>query len=126
MYNIVNDQAMSIGASPISGKMSEAVYRIYILSDASIAQACDFDCEGVRNACQCPNNKLCKDLFSRSGGPKFIKSLREIFFELNGNVSTRRNNFLRVLGFLSTQAEDGRKSISYAVNSVLVCKVLSH
>ena len=123
MNSIVHQQTVAFEASVISGKLSEEVYRKYILSDASIAQACDFDCVMVRNACQCPNNRLCKDLFSRSSGPKFIKSLRESFFDPDGSVRSRRKNFLQALGFLSTQGEDGRRSITYTINSALVCKV---
>ncbi len=58
--------------------MSEAVYRTFILSDPSIAQACNFDCSSVRNKCRCPNNRLCKDLFSRSSGQKIISVLHHL------------------------------------------------
>ena len=59
--------------SEISGKLSEQVYREYILSGPSISEACDFNCIAVRSSCQCANNKLCKDLLSRSAGPVLIK-----------------------------------------------------
>ena len=103
--------------------MSEAVYREFILSNSSISLASDFNCNTVRNACQCPNKKLCKDLFSRSAGPILIKALRERFFEANGNVSTRRDNFCKCLSYLSTQNFDGTSTIVYSINNVLVCKV---
>ena len=109
--------------SETSGKLSESVYREFVLSDASISQALDFNCSAVRNACQCPNKKLCKDLFLRSAGPIVIKGLRERFFETNGNVSTRRDNFCKCLSLLTTLNLDGTRKIVYSLNNEIVCKV---
>ncbi len=110
--------------SETSSKTSEAEYRMFVLSDVSISHACDFNCGTVRNACQCPNNKLCKDLFSRSAGLILIKAFRERFFETNGSVSTRRDNFCSFLSVLTTQNLDGTRAIVYSVNNVSVCKVV--
>ncbi len=107
----------------LHNKMSEPSYRDFILSPKSVSEACDFTCNGVRNCSQCLNERLCKNLFSRSDGPVIIRAFREQFFILNGTVTSRRLAFLSYLNFCTTKFPDEKNTIVFRINNETVCKV---
>ena len=70
-----------------------------------------------------PKQKVVQRSVFADAGPIVIKGLRERFFETNGNVSTRRDNFCKCLSLLTTLNLDGTRKIVYSLNNEIVCKV---
>jgi hypothetical protein len=132
MYKMSDDE---------DSRVNEATKRERALSSKSIDRACKSFCTAVRNCDACSNNRMCRNLFNVTDGPRFIRELRSAIWErvpLDPKASTkdcamtygiRKRNLanmmkgLMVLNPLEKQTPGGpTHTLKYSINGVVVCK----
>jgi hypothetical protein len=110
-----------------NSKLNEADKVGLVLSATHIGNACNYTCQDVRNSDRCINEKLCRDLFTRSESERAIKQLREHIWTTGphrhpGSVTSRKSKLLDSLESQIVLQDDGQKKLLFRVNGKEVCK----
>jgi hypothetical protein len=108
-------------------KLNEADKVRLVLSATHIGNACTYTCQDVRNSDKCSNEKLCRDLFSRTESERAIKQLREQIWTTGphkhpGSVTSRKSKLLVALKSQIVHQDDGEKKLMFRINGKDVCK----
>lgn len=106
-------------------KMCESAKRKLLFSDEDIEVSLGHLCFRSKESYTCPNDMCCRDIYSRSEGPKALRRLRGLIWltnpgkELAPTLSQRRKNFVDLLQSMS-RTKDNR--ILFCFEGKMVCK----
>jgi hypothetical protein len=106
-------------------KVCEEERRQGVFTEASVEKSLSHNCSASRQSYACPNDRRCKDVFSRTEGPLILKNLRTLIWRQTPEgtgaptLSGRRNNFVKLLKAM-TRTTDNR--IAFCIAGNFVCK----
>lgn len=104
-------------------RLNEGLKREIALSQTSMRNILHHRCTPVRLSYQCPNNKLCRDLFPVSLLMKIVHDKRSAIWGTTGDsVSDRKGRLLQELKRLLVRDPEGGDKVVYRLNDKKVCK----